>query len=714
MSMSAFETARVWKSVFPLRIRMRIALYITATILISAAAVAAFSFGKAYKEQQAIRSKLLSSASAMSSTLELEVHAAHHLLRGLATSPALRNGDLESFLQQLLRTPVEEDAWFTLLDKERYLLTTYERSGSLPLTRPRTLEELRGQTFKVSGRKLGVMAQRDLVGVQLVIRDQQGDLKYVLHQTLSNKRFEKSVREILLPQTWFSIVLDREGRPIVDSRATKVMLPQDNRPFNVDLSPQRTGFTRADLTPDMPVVLAHVRSDLTGWTIIAGAPATLLRAPMKHALNDTILAALGLAALGLLGCLWTARNMREPLEELQKTATDATCLLRENEKRLSETEMLYQTNWDHSAEALYIIRVRENGRFEYVRINPATERLTGLTNAKVRGKTPHECLPSEAADVVTRHYRECVAAGIPTRYEQDLDLPGGRRSWASQLAPVFDDATGRIKLLVGCCRDITRSRSAQREIHDLSDRLLKLQEEERQRIAVELHDSTSQHLTAAGLNLMALRQKSNAVGASRLFRDIEHSLDEAQKEIRAISYLLYPAELEREGMRSALESYVKGFSARTGLKTILKISKSIETLSIELQRAVLRIVQEALANTYRHAEASRISLTLEMRKNYLRIHIADDGKGFPAENGPGQKRASCGVGVPGMRARVKQFGGRLRILRGRKGASIHACIPLSRLPKKTSAVRAVSFGSSRVSSTGPTISVRPYSSLPEA
>jgi two-component system NarL family sensor kinase len=223
--------------------------------------------------------------------------------------------------------------------------------------------------------------------------------------------------------------------------------------------------------------------------------------------------------------------------------------------------------------------------------------------------------------------------------------------------------------------DVSDVRLAQKAIDDLSERLLHMQEEERQRIAVELHDSTAQHLTAMSLNLMALRGQYDGRrngSAGKIFGDIEKSLAEAQKEIRVFSYLLNPPYLERDGLKMTLVRYIEGFSRRTGLRTDINIADAVDDIAIRLQRTVLRVVQEALSNVHRHAEAAQVRINLDVHKNGLAIEVADDGKGL---NG-GLPHAP-GLGVAGMQGRVREFGGTLEIVDVGNGTTIRACIPLS-------------------------------------
>ena len=225
--------------------------------------------------------------------------------------------------------------------------------------------------------------------------------------------------------------------------------------------------------------------------------------------------------------------------------------------------------------------------------------------------------------------------------------------------------------------DVTDVREAKRALGELSERMLTLQEDERQRIAAELHDSTAQHLAAIGLNAMSLRARSASdTDTQRLWEDVEVSLEEATRELRAFTYLLHPTRLESDGLNAALQRYIEGFAARTGLMVTLKLSADIDSLPISLRRSMLRIVQEALANVHRHASASRVSVKQKLLGNRLHLVISDDGSGIKGATAhDGTAGTPLGVGIPGMRERLRQFGGNLEIKTGSRGTTVHVSVP---------------------------------------
>jgi two-component system, NarL family, sensor kinase len=219
---------------------------------------------------------------------------------------------------------------------------------------------------------------------------------------------------------------------------------------------------------------------------------------------------------------------------------------------------------------------------------------------------------------------------------------------------------------------------AKKQVSELSRQLLALQEEERQRIARELHDSTAQHLVAANLGLAGLERTVVATPASRsAFAEIESLLTEALRELRIFTYLLHPPNLTQDGLQATLRDFAEGFAGRTGLVARIRIPEEVDELPLELQRAILRVVQEALTNVHRHADASHVSVRARITFGRLIIRIRDDGHGMVRRDQP-DGSIRLGVGVAGMQARLEQFGGTLRIRTGWGGTSLVATVPIFR------------------------------------
>ena len=225
--------------------------------------------------------------------------------------------------------------------------------------------------------------------------------------------------------------------------------------------------------------------------------------------------------------------------------------------------------------------------------------------------------------------------------------------------------------------DITDLEYARAALRSTPDQLLWVQEQERQRIAIELHDSTGQHLVALGLGIRRLRRlASDSQGIADVLEDMTASVREAVREIRVLSYLSQHSSLDRMGLQAAIRHCVAGFMARSELETTFEAAGAVDEASGPTQHAVLRIVQEALSNAYRHAEASRVDVRIARSGDTLSLKVSDNGKGMSDLGDNGADGGTAGVGLISMRARVASLKGRLTIASGATGVSIEALLPL--------------------------------------
>ena len=257
-----------------------------------------------------------------------------------------------------------------------------------------------------------------------------------------------------------------------------------------------------------------------------------------------------------------------------------------------------------------------------------------------------------------------------------ITCKGGGLRWL-QIDGKFEvTGTDKSPRLVGVIRDITSRKRLEARAERLSDRLLTIQEEERRSIAQELHDSTVQHLVASTLMLTSLRSKSASESIGHKDWDgVEAPLEEAMKELRTFSYLLHPPALRGPHLRHSLQQYIDGFADRSGIDCKFEVNSEIDMLSSPLRRSLFRIVQESLANVYRHASASRASVQIRRNGALLHVIITDNGVGMRTRQGM-HRQTRPGVGLRGIRARLKKYGGRLRISQPVAGGTrIHAMLP---------------------------------------
>ena len=220
--------------------------------------------------------------------------------------------------------------------------------------------------------------------------------------------------------------------------------------------------------------------------------------------------------------------------------------------------------------------------------------------------------------------------------------------------------------------------TANQSLHELTARLLVLQDEERRRFARELHDSVGQLVAALAMNLAGVRGELERLSKTiDTLSDSEALVQDMSKEIRTISHLLHPPLLDESGLSSALRWYIEGFSERSKINVDLDISKDFGRLPAELETAVFRVVQECLTNVHRHSQSHSARIRVARSSSHVRVEVEDAGRGIsPEKQAEMNFGGAPGVGIRGMRERIRQLGGNLEITSHGKGTLVLAQLPL--------------------------------------
>ena len=224
--------------------------------------------------------------------------------------------------------------------------------------------------------------------------------------------------------------------------------------------------------------------------------------------------------------------------------------------------------------------------------------------------------------------------------------------------------------------ELRERRSAEKQLRQLSGRLMHLQDEERRKFARELHDSLGQNLAVAKMtmdSLLALHPSDPR------YSDLGGLLEECYSQTRTISYLLHPPLLDELGFASAAKWFIEGFSKHTGIQVTVDISKQAERLPRDLELVLFRILQETLTNIQRHSKSARAIVSVEAKSEQVSMSVRDYGEGIPAEmlasfevNG-----ATGGVGLAGISERVREFGGKWDLKSSSAGTEVSVKIPLA-------------------------------------
>jgi signal transduction histidine kinase len=291
----------------------------------------------------------------------------------------------------------------------------------------------------------------------------------------------------------------------------------------------------------------------------------------------------------------------------------------------------------------------------------------------------------ELAHMIRQHprFQETAIIFISGVYLSDLDrLKAYERGAVDYISvPIVPELLrAKVRVFADLHRKNRQMEQLNYELRTLSARLISTQDEERRRIARELHDGVGQLVAALSMNNGLLQTESQKLRPEALeaLRQNSALVDQLSREIRTVSHLLHPPLLDDVGLLPAIKSYAEGFSARSDVKVSVELSPELGRLAPIVEISIFRIVQECLTNIYRHSGSKTATIRIwPTDDNQLTVQVTDEGKGLPVENHlPGSAAKNHGMGLSGMRERVRELGGRLKIDSSEKGTTVIAAFPL--------------------------------------
>ena len=367
------------------------------------------------------------------------------------------------------------------------------------------------------------------------------------------------------------------------------------------------------------------------------------------------------------------------------------------ERQLRTNQILFETFMDNSPGNAYM----KDGKGRYVYVNRTLRNRFQLTDPE--GKTDFDLFAKEAAAAYCANDAEVLRDGKPREFVEYSDEADGRHAWLSVKFPVTYpdgnvflcgksfDVTDRVRAEDGlreAHRELesrVQERTAQLQaanasLRELSARLLQVRDQEHRKIARDIHDSVGQILAALSINMSTLKREADKLPPQVVAATTESTdlLDQMAREIRTISHLLHPPLLDEVGLASALRWYVDGFAERSGIKVDLHIATGAQRFAPDVEVALFRLVQECLTNIHRHSGSKTARISLHPKNEWVCLEIEDRGKGIPD-----QKRAAVesggqlGVGLRGMRERIRLLEGTFEIESGSTGTLVRASIPAS-------------------------------------
>jgi PAS domain S-box-containing protein len=330
-----------------------------------------------------------------------------------------------------------------------------------------------------------------------------------------------------------------------------------------------------------------------------------------------------------------------------------------------------------------------------VRWSESMARINGLQSGALSGSFEVflERIDEGSRERVRQAIRQAFEGDGKYHVEYPVTKYDGGAAWMEARGQVTFDSSHVPVSMMGVCRDISERKlteAALREAHEqlemrvkertaeldraqerlrtLSGRLLRMQDDERRRLARELHDTAGQLLVALNLTLVPV-EEALAKRDPELAKQVTTGLgfvDELSRDLRTMSHLLHPPLLDEAGLHSAVRWYVEGFAERSKIEVDLHLDPKVGRLPAEFETAIFRIVQECLTNIHRHSGSKFASISITRHGDEIKLEIIDRGKGMPTPISRG------GVGIQGMRERVRQLGGELEIESGTVGTRVTA------------------------------------------
>lgn len=391
------------------------------------------------------------------------------------------------------------------------------------------------------------------------------------------------------------------------------------------------------------------------------------------------------------------QRVAERTGELQQKALDLEKVNHNLAQRNQELDAIVQTAPD-----IIFSRQPDGGR-EY--ISSRFYEYTGAAAGSAIGYGWIEYVHPDDKESTSTLWMRCVQSGEPYEAEYRLRGADGGYRWFRARAVPLRDPEGNILRWYGTCSDIHDSKLLEQSIRDsatelerlvdsrtaelrrLSGRLMTMQDEERRRIAREIHDGLGQELAAAKMILDGILAKDKAPSLRQASMEASQLVDRAIQQVRTISHLLHPPLLDEVGLVSALRWFLEGLSQRSGIDIQLQVQpKSLGRLKSEVETAIFRIVQEALTNMFRHSGARHGYIRVVAENGNIVVTVSDDGKGIE-EDVVQLRPESVGVGIGGMRQRVAELGGTLRLVNANPGTMVEVVIPVGK-PHESTAVPA--------------------------
>jgi len=609
--------------------------------------------------------------------------------QALALSPSLDASDLASFYREAQRLKAARPLWYTVeLDNLQgmQLLNLLRPLGD-PLgptaDRESFDEVLNGQKPVVGGiGPVGQVSGRHLLSLRIpIIRD--NTLRYVLTIEMTPDAVSAILRNAGLPYGWIGAVADRRGNLVARNLSEEENLGRSaGSSLHEAIVKSSGGFYQGRTLEGIPVdTIFGTLPDVGAWSVHLGIPSDALNRPVRHALYAVAAGVLvSLAIAAALTAMVASGIAAQRRTEGQRSA--AALSASENRADIAiEAADLGTWRWD----------------IEHDRIT-GSERCRSLLDLPLRGEEPLQWSSAVFLGTVHPDDVERVRTGAQAcldedePFEVDFRVPGkdGRLRWLRARGRSSGAHDEGAAALYGIILDVGAQKRAESDRMDLLRRLAGAQEDVQRRIAHDLHDQVGQTVTGLSLGLKGLehavegidnRTESGGQSLRERVRWLQGLTSDIGRDIHQASADLRPTALDDLGLLRALGALVGDWSGRYGITADVQINAAQEPrLTVEIETVLYRVVQEALTNVLKHAQAHHVSIVFDVRLKDIRMVIEDDGKGFDVDDAGRDRTAPFGgrrqLGLSGMRERLAMIGGALQVESSSAGTTLFVTIAL--------------------------------------
>lgn len=366
---------------------------------------------------------------------------------------------------------------------------------------------------------------------------------------------------------------------------------------------------------------------------------------------------------------YSVRVMSKSSDEIGALVTAFNQMLTEIEtqnRSISESESRLKLALSASSMCVWEWRIAS----DTVICSSETKQVLGDTTVPMTLEDFGQLIHPDDVETVLSAIQQAAARRLSLATEYRLRGKGGKITWVAHHGQIRCDVNNQPILLAGIMQNVSARKHAEEERHKLTARLLQAEEEERRRIARELHDTTAQHLAALKMGFTRLLNE-RGLETHTLQPEMLQLLDQAIQEIRTLTYVLHPPLLEEFGLVGAVKDFAAGVSRRSGVQVTVGFDGYEGRLPREIELTLFRVVQESLSNAIRHSGANEVSIRLARDEQEVRVEIQDFGRGMDLK-----RPRQAGVGLAAMQERLAMVGGHLAVEADPEGVTVLASVPL--------------------------------------